>query len=308
MGKVVRQVKNQDELQLALDWAVKEDWNPGRFDGAPYYAASHTGYFVLEEDENIIGTLAAIRYSDEYGFIGIFIVAPEYRRQGNGNLLFNAGINALSNCALVGLNAVPPQVSYYKGFGFSEAWQNLRCSIESPLQGSHIDDMRLIDENLDKLIAYDANIFGTMRADFLKTLLAAKNTTCLVSFDTQGNIAGYGVIRSCQQGFRIGPLYANDFNAAKSLFEGLLSCVLGEKIILDIPEVNQYSKNFMEFFHLTREENADTFAMYKQSSAMTMMTQLEKRYALGSLEIGDGLPSQVGYEVMQQQSTLRSKK
>ena len=36
----------QDEVELAIDWAAREGWNPGLHDAACYYAADPNGFLV----------------------------------------------------------------------------------------------------------------------------------------------------------------------------------------------------------------------------------------------------------------------
>ena len=54
-----------------------------------------------------------------------------------------------------------------------------------------------------------------------------------------GKLAGYGVIRPCRSGHKIGPLFADSPKLAESLFLSLKSTTApSEPIFLDIPEVN----------------------------------------------------------------------
>ena len=49
---------------------------------------------------------------------------------------------------------------------------------------------------------------------------------------------GYGVIRPCQQGYKIGPLFAATAEIADSLYRGLADHARGETVFLDVPENN----------------------------------------------------------------------
>jgi len=39
---------NEDELNLALEWAAAEGWNPGLDDAKCFYAADPNGFFLGE--------------------------------------------------------------------------------------------------------------------------------------------------------------------------------------------------------------------------------------------------------------------
>jgi hypothetical protein len=60
------------------------------------------------------------------------------------------------------------------------------------------------------------------------------------AFGVQGKqrLEGYGVLRACRRGFKIGPLFADDPHIAGSLLQGLASRVPGQPIFLDTPEAN----------------------------------------------------------------------
>ena len=49
---------------------------------------------------------------------------------------------------------------------------------------------------------------------------------------------GYGVLRACREGFKIGPLFADDEETAERLFAGLIARAPGARVFLDTPEAN----------------------------------------------------------------------
>jgi Acetyltransferase (GNAT) domain len=54
-----------------------------------------------------------------------------------------------------------------------------------------------------------------------------------------GQVAAYGVIRSCQIGAKVGPLFADDDELADALLNGLLAAVSpGTEVFIDMPAVN----------------------------------------------------------------------
>jgi len=53
------------------------------------------------------------------------------------------------------------------------------------------------------------------------------------------NLAGYGVLRPCRSGYKIGPLFAPNADAAKVLLETLSGhAEKGAPVYLDVPEIN----------------------------------------------------------------------
>ncbi|KDE55323.1 hypothetical protein [Methanoculleus sp. MH98A] len=53
-----------------------------------------------------------------------------------------------------------------------------------------------------------------------------------------GKFAGYGVIRRCRSGYKIGSLFAETPEIAEEIFIALSSQVTGEPVYLDTPEPN----------------------------------------------------------------------
>ncbi|MCC8943463.1 GNAT family N-acetyltransferase, partial [Bradyrhizobium sp. Arg68] len=54
-----------------------------------------------------------------------------------------------------------------------------------------------------------------------------------------GRLAGWGVIRPCRSGRKIGPLVADDRAAAEVVLSALLASGDGGEIFLDVPAVNR---------------------------------------------------------------------
>ena len=84
------------ELDLAVDWAADEGWNPGLHDAGAFWTTDSNGFFAGMLDNRMIGCISAVRYGDSYGFIGFYIVSPEYRGQGRGLQLWNRAVDFLA--------------------------------------------------------------------------------------------------------------------------------------------------------------------------------------------------------------------
>jgi hypothetical protein len=60
-------------------------------------------------------------------------------------------------------------------------------------------------------------------------------------------LRGYGVIRKCRAGYKIGPLFADDVEIAEALFDGLCENVdAGDPVYLDVPEINDAAVEFAD--------------------------------------------------------------
>src|ERR671935_217478 len=66
----------RDDVDIAIEWAANEGWNPGLHDGDAFFAADPNGYFVVKVDGRPVATVAAIRYGQDFGFLGLYITDP----------------------------------------------------------------------------------------------------------------------------------------------------------------------------------------------------------------------------------------
>lgn len=74
----------RQELNIAIDWAAAEGWNPGLYDADCFYAADPNGFLVGLLGDEPISTISVVKYGDSFGFLGFYIVKPEYRGKGYG--------------------------------------------------------------------------------------------------------------------------------------------------------------------------------------------------------------------------------
>jgi GNAT superfamily N-acetyltransferase len=98
----------RDEVEFAIDLAAGEGWNPGVHDGACFYATDPNGFFVAELDGELVGSISTVSYGDSFGFMGLFIVKPEYRGTGIGARLGKKGLAYLTDHN-IGLDGVVEQ-------------------------------------------------------------------------------------------------------------------------------------------------------------------------------------------------------
>ena len=117
----------RDELDVILDWAAREGWNPGLADTGPFHAADPGGFLIAFMKDEPVGCISVVRYDASFGFLGLYIVRPEHRGRGYGMRLWQAGLAHLQGCT-VGLDGVVAQQANYARSGFVYAYRNVRYS------------------------------------------------------------------------------------------------------------------------------------------------------------------------------------
>lgn len=231
---VVRRMA-RDELDLAVRWAAEEGWNPGLHDSEAFYAGDPEGFFLGEADGRPAGCVSAVSYGEGYGFIGLFIVKPEFRGRGFGMRLWKAAMAHLKG-RIIGLDGVTAQQANYQKSGFETAHRNIR--FEGQLDGGRSPYViPLTPELWDKVIEFDRQCFPAPREAFLRAWLSMPNAAGYVKME-RGIPRGYGVTRTCGTGCKIGPLFADDGETAESIFRSLAEHARGGPVFLDVPENN----------------------------------------------------------------------
>jgi GNAT superfamily N-acetyltransferase len=144
-----------DELDLAIEWAAQEGWNPGRCDAECFYAADPAGFLIGGLGVEPIGCISVVRYEARFGFLGFYIVRPEMRGCGYGSRLWRAGMERLEGYT-VGLDGVIAQQDNYRRSGFVLAHRNIRFGGEPGCERP--SDPRLVpvsSEMVDELVCCD---------------------------------------------------------------------------------------------------------------------------------------------------------
>ncbi|MBD2182356.1 GNAT family N-acetyltransferase [Planktothrix sp. FACHB-1355] len=224
------------DLELALDWAATEGWNPGINDANAFFAADPGGFLMGEIDGELISSISAVRYDDTFGFVGLYIVKPDRRGQGFGLRTWNAGLQLLGD-RNVALDGVVAQVENYRKFGFQAAYRHIRyegvgIAIAPPDNVVSLKNIPFTD-----ILQYDRQHFPASRPAFLEQWINPP-ARAGYAYIKNGNLSGYGVIRECRTGFKIGPLFADDAQIAETLFQCLSSFSFGKPIFLDTPDAN----------------------------------------------------------------------
>jgi GNAT superfamily N-acetyltransferase len=229
---------DMDGIRAAAEWARREGWNPGLRDAEAFAAQDPEGFLGLKVDGELAATISLVSYDPSFGFLGFYICRPDLRGKGLGLALWNAAL-ALKPAHTIGLDGVTTQQENYRKTGFALAHANFRHGGLKP------DGYAQNDRRLSALSAADAaavdrfeqrhRLFPASRRKFLAEWLRHDALALM----RDGEIAGYGVVRPAHEGWKVGPLFAQDVGDAETILRGLLTRVPDGMIFLDTPGTNR---------------------------------------------------------------------
>lgn len=274
---VVRKATHED-MNFVLTLAKEEGWNPGIDDASAFYLTDPTGFFIGTTENEKVGCISAVAYDNLYGFLGLYIVKPSFRGKGYGMKLWTHALNHLKDYS-IGLDGVLNRQKDYEKSNFRPYYKNIRFT--GKVQGNLSQDLINLNEvPFNILVEYDTSIFGVSRAHFLKHWIKMPNANAMAKVNN-GRILGYGVIRKCYEGFKIGPLFADHIETAIEIFKNLCLTANNQPIFLDISEGNPEGKRIVETFNL--QPVFQTIRMYKNHPPKQ---QLDKVFGITTFELG----------------------
>jgi GNAT superfamily N-acetyltransferase len=226
------------EIGLALDWAAAEGWNPGLADAACFYAADPSAFLVATLNDAPIGCISATEYGAGFGFIGFYLMRPDYRGRGYGMALWRAAMARLQG-RVIGLDGVVAQQANYQKSGFALLHRNIRYGAAAPFMPPQPgpQPIEATAQHFQQIAAFDRRFFPSARDGFLHQWLTADGHIALVLLGAEGEQA-LGVLRPCREGSKIGPLFAETPEAARRVFAALIARAPAGPVFLDVPEPN----------------------------------------------------------------------
>jgi GNAT superfamily N-acetyltransferase len=273
-------IMSEQELSTAIDWARNEGWNPGLHDAAAFYQSDATGFMAGKYHDQIVATISAVKYGVDFGFIGLYIVKKEFRGRGFGLKLWNTAIESLAG-RNIGLDGVLAQQENYKKSGFVLAHRNIRFAGKSACSTILTRAISAQHIAFKHIAAYDNQFFPEQRHAFLAGWIAPENTKTLLIMEND-RIIGYGSIRRCEHGYKIGPLNAETADIAAELLLALTAELPNEsEIFLDVPEPNQAALQLAQQFGM--QAVFETARMYTKHFPKL---PLNKIFGITSFELG----------------------
>ncbi len=271
---------SEEELAVAIEWARLEGWNPGLYDKTCFYSADPKGFFAGKMNQQIIAVGSAVIYSDAFAFCGFYIVDKPYRDHGYGLALTKERLRYVGS-RNAGIDGVVDMLDKYEKIGYRRAHANARYRgnfIPASTPSNHMVSLKDID--FRQLTAFDRIHFPAPRSAFLACWINQPGAKSIGYIDEEG-LKGYGVIRPCYEGFKIGPLFAGTPKIAEQLFLSLASFAGSKPYYLDIPENNPEAIALVKRFSM--DKVFETARMYLKGVPSIKHQSI---YGITSFELG----------------------
>ncbi|MFK7858847.1 MAG: GNAT family N-acetyltransferase [Granulosicoccus sp.] len=266
---VTTRVASLEEINLLLEWAGDEGWNPGLDDAQLFHASDASGFLVSTINDHIVAGISLVKHSADQSFLGLYLCKPEHRGTGIGIATWRAALDTIDNHT-IGLDGVVDQQDNYRKSGFVYCFGNRRyagtlafndgdvipvakCGTVQIANATHADINAIID--------YDASIGGGNRSRFFNAWMqACSSRNTFIALEGH-NVVGIVGVRRCQDGYKVGPWLADSRLIATRLLAAVSAVTKDESVMIDIPDINVTSIEIAE--SLSLRSMFDTARMYK---------------------------------------------
>ncbi len=270
------------EAQIAIDWAGKEGWNPGLHDAACFYACNPTGMFVGKVNQQPVAVASSVIYDNDFAFFGLLIVDEKHRDCGYSMAITNKRLEYIGQ-RNAGLDGVVEMQHAYAKNGFHYAHRNMRYHIQGFKNETILKNKKIVDLTnlpLQTVFDYDCKHFPAPRPAFLSAWINQADCEA-IGYVENNQLIGYGVLRKCWKGYKIGPLFADNQKVAEVIFTYFCHQGAGEEIYFDITELNPHAKDLVQ--HYNMDMVFETARMYLKDAPQLPFSHI---YGLTTFELG----------------------
>jgi GNAT superfamily N-acetyltransferase len=255
------------DIAAGLSLCRSAGWNQTAEDWQLFLLLSPQGCCVaVDDDGEVRGTVATVRYEDHFSWIGMVLVDPGHQRQGIGIQLLRESLQILSNEDTVKLDATPAGRHIYLQLDFVDEYSISRMEAsEAPAVDIQGFQVRLVrEEDLPSLLEFDRKVFGADREPVIRSVFQRSPRLAFLS-ERNGRIEGYCFGRTGHKFTHIGPVVGSDFQSARAVVAAAFQNVGGRPLVIDSPH---HSPEWMQWLTSTGfREQRPLIRMYRGTNA-----------------------------------------
>jgi GNAT superfamily N-acetyltransferase len=275
---------NYNGVKTLVTWAFEEGWNPGPNDAEAFYQTDPDGFYGFHYEDELIAGGSIVSYDGLFGFMGFFIVKPEYRSQGIGRKLWylrrDTLLSRLEENAAIGMDGVVDMQPFYQEGGFEIAFRDVRYEKKGTAftVDSNISSIEKAD--FEAIVEYDTQCFGFPRPQFLQPWLNLPENKTFKYVENE-QLKGFAIARKAATGYKICPLFADNASIAEALYKACLNAVEGASLFLDIPMSNEAAKALVATY-----EASYIFECARMYYGKPPNVALDKIFGITTFELG----------------------
>lgn len=271
-------------LKTLVSWARQEGWNPGPYDAEVFWATDPDGHYGYFDNGTLIAGGSIISYNKEFGFMGLFIVKPEYRSFGIGRKLWyqrrDTLLSRLNKGVSIGMDGVVAMQPFYQKGGFEIAFRDMRYEKKGIAFNTDKNITSIEEDDHSSILAYDKQCFGFSRPQFMAPWLRLPGNKTF-KYVENGQLKGFAIVRKAHVGYKICPLFADNDWIAEELYKACLSSVDAELVYFDIPAINKGAMQIVKKYEATY-----VFECARMYYGKPPSMAIEKVYGVTTFELG----------------------
>ncbi len=273
------------DIEAGMKLSNAEGWNQTEKDWGLLIGNPENVCMLAEYDKKIIGTTAAINYSNQVAWICMVLVDREYRGHGVSKLLLNSIFKKLQSCKSVKLDATPEGQRVYKKLDFKEEYLIVRMvnvlmnslpSIDSDMLPEPVEE-----KHIQEIIALDKLIFGANRTQLIESLIREYPGKAWL-LKRNNLVTGFALGRKGKKFHQIGPVVSSNTTEAKILITQALKGLSNQSVVVDVLCDKEDLLNWLNPIGFTKQRNF--VRMYKNENPFPGV--IDKQYLICGPEFG----------------------
>ncbi len=225
-----------DDIPFGMSLSAAEGWNQTHADWHMLLEHTSGGCFVAAYNNLAVGTITTLTYTGNIHWIGMVLVAEQYRRKGIGRALVEASLNWAAGKGTAYLDATPQGQPLYEALGFQPLYP-IKRYLRSPntKKTSHVRDILPVTAELfPRVVSFDTSVFGTNRSKILRNLFLRAPELALATMD-KGGLTGSCLGRYGRKYAQVGPLNCEKIDIATDLLSTTINTHSDQNLIIDTP-------------------------------------------------------------------------
>ncbi len=261
-------------------------WNQVAADWKLLMALEPQGCWVAEQRRRIVATATAVRFENRFGWVGMVIVDPDFRRRGIATRMVTLAIEYLesSGCPCQKLDATDAGARVYERMGFQvecrvERWQRPAAHLlPGPVGSSRLENLE--QQGLPALLELDQKAFGANRRPLLEWY--CRQATPRFSVWSETVPEGFVVGRPGSSAVQMGPLVARKTGSASRLMRSFLAALGPVETIADVIAANKAARRSLRRLGFSRRRVL--YRMFRGRNSFP--SDPETTFCLSGFELG----------------------